>query len=109
MRFTLSSTTLSSHLSTLSKVITNKNAIAILECFLFEVRDGQAHLLEVVGALHAASRFTSRLNGGEKQTDEDTDDRNDDEQFYEGKTAHGRFFHNSKPNLNMNEWKVAER
>ncbi len=41
MRFTLSSTTLSSHLSTLSKVITNKNAIAILECFLFEVRDGQ--------------------------------------------------------------------
>ena len=41
MRFTLSSTTLSSRLSTLSKVITNKNAIAILECFLFEVRDGQ--------------------------------------------------------------------
>lgn len=41
MRFTLSSTTLSNHLSTLSKVITNKNAIAILECFLFEVRDGQ--------------------------------------------------------------------
>ncbi len=41
MRFTLSSTTLSSHLSTLSKVITNKNAIAILDCFLFEVRDGQ--------------------------------------------------------------------
>ena len=41
MRFTLSSTTLSNRLSTLSKVITNKNAIAILECFLFEVRDGQ--------------------------------------------------------------------
>ena len=41
MRFTLSSTTLSSRLSTLSKVITNKNAIAILESFLFEVRDGQ--------------------------------------------------------------------
>ncbi len=41
MRFTLSSSTLSSRLSTLSKVITNKNAIAILESFLFEVRDGQ--------------------------------------------------------------------
>ncbi len=41
MRFTLSSSTLSSRLSTLSKVITSKNAIAILECFLFEVRDGQ--------------------------------------------------------------------
>ena len=37
MRFTLSSSALSSRLSTLSKVINSKNALQILDCFLFEV------------------------------------------------------------------------
>ncbi|MBR1428308.1 MAG: DNA polymerase III subunit beta [Prevotella sp.] len=37
MRFTLSSTALNSRLSTLSKVINSKNALPILDCFLFEV------------------------------------------------------------------------
>ena len=41
MKFTLSSATLSSKLSVLSKVIMNKNAMPILEGFLFEVGDGQ--------------------------------------------------------------------
>lgn len=44
MRFTLSSTTLSSKLTTLSKVIMNKNAMPILEGFLFEIKDGQLTL-----------------------------------------------------------------
>lgn len=37
MRFTLSSSALSSRLSTLSRVINSKNSLAILDCFLFEV------------------------------------------------------------------------
>ena len=37
MRFTLSSSALSSRLSTLSKVINSKNSLAILDCFLFDV------------------------------------------------------------------------
>jgi DNA polymerase-3 subunit beta len=38
MRFTLSSTALGSHLNTLVKVINSKNSLAILNCFLFEVK-----------------------------------------------------------------------
>lgn len=41
MRFTISSTVLSSQLQTLSRVIASKNSSPILECFLFEVRSGQ--------------------------------------------------------------------
>lgn len=41
MRFSLSSSLLSSRLNTLSKVISSKNSINILECFLFEVEDGK--------------------------------------------------------------------
>lgn len=41
MRFSLSSTALSSRLNILSKVISPKNSINILECFLFEVQDGK--------------------------------------------------------------------
>lgn len=40
MRFTLSSSLLNSRLLTLAKVISNKNSINILECFLFEVKEG---------------------------------------------------------------------
>lgn len=41
MRFTLSSTALNSRLQTLAKVINSKNSLSILECFLFQVHDGQ--------------------------------------------------------------------
>ena len=41
MRFTLSSTALSNSLSSLSRVINNKNTMQILNCFLFEIKDGQ--------------------------------------------------------------------
>lgn len=41
MRFTLSSTALSSRLQTLSRVVSSKNALPILDCFLFEVRNNQ--------------------------------------------------------------------
>nr|WP_308570187.1 DNA polymerase III subunit beta [uncultured Prevotella sp.] len=40
MRFTISSTALSSCLSTLSKVINSKNSLPILDCFLFQVSKG---------------------------------------------------------------------
>ncbi len=40
MKFTLSSTALSSKLSALAKVINSKNSLAILDCFLFQVKDG---------------------------------------------------------------------
>lgn len=40
MRFTLSSTALSTRLSILAKVINSKNSLSILDCFLFEVKDG---------------------------------------------------------------------
>jgi hypothetical protein len=45
------------------------------------LQHGQANLLEIVLALAAARRFASSLHGRQKQRDEDTDDRNDDEQF----------------------------
>ncbi len=41
MRFTLSSTALNAKLQILSKVISNKNSMPILESFLFEVSNGQ--------------------------------------------------------------------
>ncbi|MFA4045318.1 DNA polymerase III subunit beta [Prevotella sp. PCHR] len=39
MRLTLSSTTLNSRLSTLSKVLNSKNSLPILDCFLFEINN----------------------------------------------------------------------
>lgn len=41
MRFTVSSTLLSSRLNTLAKVINSKNSMPILDNFLFDVQDGQ--------------------------------------------------------------------
>ena len=41
MRFTLSSTALSSSLSQLARVINSKNSLAILDCILFQIHDGQ--------------------------------------------------------------------
>lgn len=40
MKFTVSSTALSSHLQAISRVINSKNALPILDCFLFELEDG---------------------------------------------------------------------
>ena len=40
MRFIVSSTALSSHLQAISRVINSKNALPILDCFLFELKDG---------------------------------------------------------------------
>ncbi len=44
MRFTLSSSALSSKLNMLSKVINSRNSLPILDCFLFEVADGKMHI-----------------------------------------------------------------
>ncbi|MBW9201562.1 DNA polymerase III subunit beta [Bacteroidales bacterium SW292] len=40
MKFVVSSTVLSSHLQAVSRVINSKNALPILDCFLFELQDG---------------------------------------------------------------------
>ena len=42
MRFNISSTALSSRLLTLARVVNSKNSLPILDCFLFEVHNGQA-------------------------------------------------------------------
>ncbi|MCI6838895.1 MAG: DNA polymerase III subunit beta [Prevotella sp.] len=44
MRFTLSSSVLNGQLLTLSRVINSKNSLPILDCFLFEVNNGQLTL-----------------------------------------------------------------
>ena len=46
MKFIVSSTALSSHLQAISRVINSKNALPILDCFLFELEDeiGRAHV-----------------------------------------------------------------
>jgi hypothetical protein len=41
----------------------------------------QAELLEVVGALEAASRFPRRLNGRQQETDQHRDDRDHDQKL----------------------------
>lgn len=40
MKFIVSSTALSSHLQAISRVINSKNALPILDCFLFQLEDG---------------------------------------------------------------------
>ncbi|WP_291530181.1 DNA polymerase III subunit beta [Bacteroides sp. UBA939] len=40
MKFIVSSTVLSSHLQAISRVINSKNSLPILDCFLFELKDG---------------------------------------------------------------------
>ncbi len=44
MKFTLSSSALNGRLQTLSKVINSKNALPILDCFLFEVKNKQLYI-----------------------------------------------------------------
>ena len=40
MKFTVSSSALFGHLQAISRVINSKNALPILDCFLFEIQDG---------------------------------------------------------------------
>ena len=40
MKFIVSSTALFSHLQAVSRVINSKNALPILDCFLFQLEDG---------------------------------------------------------------------
>ena len=40
MKFVISSTTLSNHLQAISRVINSKNTLPILDCLLFELKDG---------------------------------------------------------------------
>jgi hypothetical protein len=54
--------------------------------------DGQADLLEVVGALHAVGRLAHLLHGGQEQADQDGDDGNHHQQLDQGKSrpfSHG--------------------
>jgi hypothetical protein len=46
------------------------------------VVQGDADLLEVVAALHAASGLAGRLHRGQKEGDEDADDGDYDEELY---------------------------
>src|SRR5688572_20791705 len=53
-----------------------------------EVLGTEAELLQVIGTLRPAGRFTSGLDGGQKQGDEYTNDGDDDEKLdkREGRT-----------------------
>ena len=45
--------------------------------------EGEPELLEMIGALRSPCSFSSHLNGGQQQGHQNTDDRDDDEQFDE--------------------------
>lgn len=45
MRFTVSSSLLNSRLNTLSKVLNSKNSMPILNCFLFDIREGMLNIM----------------------------------------------------------------
>jgi hypothetical protein len=50
------------------------------------IMDGEAKLLEVVGALSAPRRFTGVLDRWQQKGNQDADDRNHDEKFNQRKT-----------------------
>jgi DNA polymerase-3 subunit beta len=56
MKFVVSSSSLSSHLQVISRVIASKNPIPILDCFLFELRD---NLLKITAADSETRMITS--------------------------------------------------
>lgn len=58
-----------------------------------EVLDGETELFQVICALHTTGRFTSRLNGGKEEADEDTDNGDNNEEFHQGETMLTRFRH----------------
>jgi hypothetical protein len=51
--------------------------------------DGQAHLLEVVGALKVAGHHAHLLDGGEEEADQDGDDGHHHQQLDQRETAPG--------------------
>jgi len=61
MKFVVSSTSLSSHLQTIGRVIASKNAIPILDCFLFEVEGSKL----VITAADSETRMISSLEVSE--------------------------------------------
>jgi hypothetical protein len=54
----------------------------------------QPHLFEIVDALGPTGRFASRLNGGQKQSDQYGDNSDDDEEFNQCEAV-------AKPSLRM--------
>ena len=56
MKFTVSSSALFGHLQAISRVINSKNALPILDCFLFEIQDG---LLTITVSDSETTRVTS--------------------------------------------------
>lgn len=52
--------------------------------------EGDADLLEVIGAAGASSGFSSHLHGGKQEGDQDTDHGDDDQQFDEGESGSSR-------------------
>ena len=56
-------------------------------CFACVHLEGQAKLLEVVHALDAAGRLTSRLNGREQKTNQNGDDGDDHQQLDQREAA----------------------
>jgi hypothetical protein len=47
-------------------------------------------VMQIIPTLGTTSCFAGRLNSGQQQSYQDTDDRNDDQQFHERKTAPNR-------------------
>ena len=68
---------------------------------------GKAELLDVIRALHAAGRFARSLDGGQKEPDQDTDNRDNDEQFDKGEPRTVRVLHVCIPHkVKKNEMKL---
>ena len=65
MKFIVSSTTLSNHLQAISRVINSKNSLPILDCFLFELKDGMLS----VTASDGETTLTTSLEVNESDSD----------------------------------------
>ena len=49
----------------------------------------QPHLSKIVRAIRTAGALAHRLDGGQQQADQNTDDGNDHQEFHEGKAVLG--------------------
>lgn len=56
----------------------------------FIVVQRQAHLFEVIAALHSSGGFSRRLHSWQKQGDQDANDRYDYQEFYQRESACAR-------------------
>ncbi|MDR0989323.1 MAG: DNA polymerase III subunit beta [Prevotellaceae bacterium] len=65
MKFVVSSTALSSHLQAISRVINSKNALPILDCFLFEMKGGMLS----VTASDSETTMTTSVDVNESDAD----------------------------------------